>query len=426
MANKPFCRLTALVLTVTLALSCSLLTSADEDSLVSEEESSSSLSEETSEDSTEESFNVEENSRIRNELKEENSSIKEKIKLTEKEIKDKEEQSKQLQAQIGELSASIKASKETIRTLNAEILDKQDQIEQKKAEIENVLALLRVRLRAIHTSGDTSSLEIILGAKSFEDFIDKTEMIKNMAEYDNSLIRSIQGQADIIAREQKDLRQKKSAVEAEKVSLEKNKEKINALLEENTKLIQELMTTKNDLQNEKKENEAKQAELKKALDAYRKRQAEKNNTEIVVTPDSDGSYVWPCPGFTYLTSTFDEWRGVNNHGALDIAEAGIYGAKVVACSDGVVFSTCESCTHDWGKFSSCGCGGGYGNYVMIDHGGGKISIYGHLSGVTVSVGQSVVAGQLIGFVGSTGYSTGAHLHFETRYNNVRYDPLTEY
>ncbi len=426
MANKPFCRLTALVLTVTLALSCSLLTSADEDSLVSEEESSSSLSEETSEDSTEESFNVEDNSRIRNELKEENSSIKEKIKLTEKEIKDKEEQSKQLQAQIGELSASIKASNETIRTLNAEILDKQDQIEQKKAEIENVLALLRVRLRAIHTSGDTSSLEIILGAKSFEDFIDKTEMIKNMAEYDNSLIRSIQGQADIIAREQKDLRQKKSAVEAEKVSLEKNKEKINALLEENTKLIQELMTTKNDLQNEKKENDAKQAELKKALDAYRKRQAEKNNTEIVVTPDSDGSYVWPCPGFTYLTSTFDEWRGVNNHGALDIAEAGIYGAKVVACSDGVVFSTCESCTHDWGKFSSCGCGGGYGNYVMIDHGGGKISIYGHLSGVTVSVGQSVVAGQLIGFVGSTGYSTGAHLHFETRYNNVRYDPLTEY
>ena len=426
MANKPFCRLTALVLTVTLALSCSLLTSADEDSLVSEEESSSSLSEETSEDSTEESFNVEENSRIRNELKEENSSIKEKIKLTEKEIKGKEDQSKKLQAQISELSASIKASNENIRTLNAEILDKQAQIEQKKAEIENVLALLRVRLRTIHTSGDTSSLEIILGAKSFEDFIDKTEMIKNMAEYDNSLIRSIQGQADIIAQEQKELRQKKAAVEAEKVSLEKNKEKINALLEENTKLIQELMTTKNDLQNEKKENEAKQAELKKALDAYRKRQAEKNNTEIVVTPDSDGSYVWPCPGFTYLTSTFDEWRGVNNHGALDIAEAGIYGAKVVACSDGVVFSTCESCTHDWGKFSSCGCGGGYGNYVMIDHGGGKISIYGHLSGVTVSVGQSVVAGQLIGFVGSTGYSTGAHLHFETRYNNVRYDPLTEY
>jgi len=426
LANKPFCRLTALVLTVTLALSCSLLTSADEDSLVSEEESSSSLSEETSEDSTEESFNVEENSRIRNELKEENSSIKEKIKLTEKEIKGKEDQSKKLQAQISELSASIKASNENIRTLNAEILDKQAQIEQKKAEIENVLALLRVRLRTIHTSGDTSSLEIILGAKSFEDFIDKTEMIKNMAEYDNSLIRSIQGQADIIAQEQKELRQKKAAVEAEKVSLEKNKEKINALLEENTKLIQELMTTKNDLQNEKKENEAKQAELKKALDAYRKRQAEKNNTEIVVTPDSDGSYVWPCPGFTYLTSTFDEWRGVNNHGALDIAEAGIYGAKVVACSDGVVFSTCESCTHDWGKFSSCGCGGGYGNYVMIDHGGGKISIYGHLSGVTVSVGQSVVAGQLIGFVGSTGYSTGAHLHFETRYNNVRYDPLTEY
>ena len=148
------------------------------------------------------------------------------------------------------------------------------------------------------------------------------------------------------------------------------------------------------------------------------------NPEIVV--ESTGGFVWPCPGYTNLTSTFDEWRGANNHGALDIAEGGIYGAKVVACYDGVVFSTCTYCSHDYGKEYSCGCGGGYGNYVMIDHGNGKISIYGHLSGVTVADGQHVVAGQLIGYVGSTGYSTGAHLHFEMRYNGIRYDPLTEY
>ena len=110
----------------------------------------------------------------------------------------------------------------------------------------------------------------------------------------------------------------------------------------------------------------------------------------------------------------------------DIADAGIYGAKVVACSEGVVFSAWNGCVHDYGKSYSCGCGGGYGNYVMIDHGDGKISIYGHLSDVTVSTGDTVVGGQLIGYVGSTGYSTGPHLHFETQYNGVRYDPLSEY
>ncbi len=104
----------------------------------------------------------------------------------------------------------------------------------------------------------------------------------------------------------------------------------------------------------------------------------------------------------------------------------MYGAEVVACWYGTVFATNSSCVHDYGKFESCGCGGGYGNYVMIDHGGGKVSIYGHLSAVVAEPGQTVKPGQLIGYVGSTGYSTGPHLHFEMQQDGVRYDPLSEY
>lgn len=375
-------------------------------------------------------FDEEENSHQQEELQKKHEEIEEKIQLTEQEIENAKQEIESLQQQIADLSRRIKTSSQHILTLDTEIKEKQKQVDDKSAEIEDVLALLRVRLRAIHTAGDTAALEIILGAKNFSDFIDKAEAIKVMSSYDNRLILSIQEQADALAEEKRALQDKKTQEEEEKRRLEKNMDTINQLSEKNTKLIESLMSDHEKLQHEQEETEAKQEELQRALDAYKKQLREKqeesqNENEIIVTP-STGGYVWPCPGFTYLTSTFDEWRGENNHGALDIAEAGIYGAKVVACYDGVVFAAYSYCEHDWGKDSSCGCGGGYGNYVMIDHGNGKISIYGHLSGVTVEAGQTVTAGQLIGYVGSTGYSTGAHLHFETRYNNVRYDPMSEY
>lgn len=380
-------------------------------------------------------FDEEENSKQRSQLQQENSELQEQLKQANDQIKDKQKYSKELQKQIAELSKKIKESNNTIKTLNTEIKEKQNKIDNMLLQIDDILELLRERLRTVHMAGDTSSLEIILGAKSFSDFIDKSEMMKSMSEYDKSLIDSIKGEMSVISKEQKELKAKKNSVESEKNSLEQNKKKINKLSEENTKIIEELKKTSEELDSEIKSNENMQKELEKALEAYNKEKAEKarrerlkqqtENSQIVV-PQSSDEYVWPCPGYTYLTSTFDEWRGANNHGALDIAESGIYGAKVVACYDGVVFSTNDTCTHDYGKDSSCGCGGGYGNYVMIDHGNGKISIYGHLSGVTVSNGQTVKAGQLIGYVGSTGYSTGPHLHFEMKYNGVRYDPLTEY
>lgn len=137
-------------------------------------------------------------------------------------------------------------------------------------------------------------------------------------------------------------------------------------------------------------------------------------------------YVWPVPGFYHLTSLWDEDRGSYNHGALDIASAGVEGANVVAARSGIVDVAQNDCVHNWGKDSSCGCGGGYGNWVRIDHGDGYSTIYAHMSSITVGYGDYVEAGQLLGFVGSTGYSTGAHLHYETLYDGVKYNPLDEY
>ena len=150
-----------------------------------------------------------------------------------------------------------------------------------------------------------------------------------------------------------------------------------------------------------------------------------SGSSSVIVPSGSG-FAWPTPGFTYLSSEWYEDREVYNHGGIDIAGAGIMGTPVVAAADGTVIASNSSCTHNWGKSYSCGCGGGYGNYVMISHAEGKMTVYGHLTSLTVSSGQSVSRGQVIGYVGSTGNSTGPHLHYECRLNGVRYNPMSEY
>lgn len=424
-------------------------------------------------------FDINENSRQQKELTEENSKLTEQIQQTEKSISEKEKYHQELQQQIADLSQKIQQSNENIKNLNFDIIQKQFLIDEKLEQVKDRIELLKARIKALYIAGDTSSLEIILQAKDFSDFLDKAQLMQSISEYDSKLINGLQADMEEISLEQKSLKENKTQVEKEKRSLEENKEKINQLSIENQQLIEELQDEKEAAENALAANKAQQEELTRALEEYNKQLAEQQaarkktqeearekakaaaiaaakaaqavkaakapeteeSTEEIldeiqefdpeeyidqlVTPVGD-EWVWPCPGHTYLTSTFDEWRGVNNHGALDIADGSVYGAPVVACYDGTVFSTCTTCTHDYGKDSSCGCGGGYGNYVMIDHGDGRISIYGHLCEVVAEPGQTVSAGQLIGYVGSTGYSTGPHLHFETRFEGVRYDPLSEY
>lgn len=376
-------------------------------------------------------FDVDENSKQISELEQQNSEYRQQLEETQNTLKEKQEYSKKLQEQILDLSKKIQDSNEKISTLNSEIKTKQAEIDKKLEAIQDRLDLLRKRLRAIQKTSDVSSLEIILGAKNFSDLIDKTELVKSLSSYDEKLIKKLQSEMDTISTEQKQLKSDKATVEKEKRSLEKNKEEINKLSQKNTEIIEQLTKTAESTEEAIKKNQEQQNTLIAALEKYNQEMAKKaqqaqQNGDSTIVVESDGSFVWPCPGHTYLTSTFEEWRGSSNHGALDIADGSVYGAKVVACYDGTVFSTNSGCPHDYGKYSSCGCGGGYGNYVMIDHGNGKISIYGHLSGVTVNTGDRVVAGQLIGYVGSTGYSTGPHLHFEMQQDGVKYNPMIEY
>lgn len=415
-------------------------------------------------------FDEEENKNEQQRLQQQADQYQKQLEETQNDIKAKQKYAEALQGKISTLSKQISLSNQKIKALNEDIKKQQAQIDEKLKSMESQLDSLRKRLCAIYKAGDTSSLEIILGAKDFSDFVDKAELIKYNSEHDEKMIKEIQSQIDSISKQQEKLEQQKLEVTNEKKSLEKKKKEINKLSEENSKLISELRDKEQDTLDSIGENEDEVARLEQELQDFyeqqrreaeeaarrrieeaRKAAEERRNQQQSNNggnePDDEnnngqgnsggnqgyvsGEYVWPCPGFYYLTSLFDEDRGSNNHGALDIAGGGIYGAEVVAARDGVVVSSYDGCVHDYGKSESCGCGGGYGNYVVIEHADGKTSLYGHLSGVTVSYGDYVSAGQLIGYVGSTGYSTGPHLHFETKYQTIwdhsyRYNPLDEY
>ena len=147
------------------------------------------------------------------------------------------------------------------------------------------------------------------------------------------------------------------------------------------------------------------------------------SAEPVTEPENGENGVqallWPLPGFNDLSAPFYEPRTGHLHGGIDISGPGVYGAAIVASADGVIDSF-------W--YSSGGWGDGFGIYCMINHAddSGKSTLYAHMSSILVSPGESVVRGQVIGYVGETGNASGPHLHFETRLNGERYDPMSEF
>ena len=385
----------------------------------------------------------------RQELQAESERYQQILEKTKENIADQEEYVNALVNKVHVLDDKIELSHRSINELSEKIQDKQADIDTANKSIENQMNTLRTRLRNIYMAGNATDLEIIFGAKSFSDFLDKMELVEALSEYDNNLINSIQGDLENISKEKAELEKDMDSLEAQEANLQSDQAELNKILEENKELLAGLYTASDKATNELESGALESEEIEKAIaDYYAEKarleaeRAEQEKQNSIANGNSGGNsgsssihdeleispsgFVWPCPGFYYLTSEWNEDRGSYNHGAIDIADSGIMGADVVAAKDGIVIDSYNGCYHNWGKDGSCGCGGGYGNYVMIAHDGGKMTVYGHLSTTMVYTGQKVYQGQVIGFVGSTGHSTGPHLHFETRLNGIKYNPMTEY
>ena len=384
----------------------------------------------------------------RQELQAESDRYQQILEKTKENIADQEEYVNALVSKVQVLDDKIELSHRSINELNGKIQDKQADIDNANKSIENQMNTLRTRLRNIYMAGNATDLEIIFGAKSFSDFLDKMELVEALSEYDNNLINSIQGDLENISKEKAQLEKDMDSLEVEEANLQSDQAELNKILEENKELLEGLYKASDKATNELESGALESEEIEKAIaDYYAEKarleaeRAEQEKQNSIANGGSGGSgsssihdeleispsgFVWPCPGFYYLTSEWNEDRGSYNHGAIDIADAGIMGADVVAVKDGIVIDSYNGCYHNWGKDGSCGCGGGYGNYAMIAHDNGKMTVYGHLSTTMVYTGQKVYQGQVIGFVGYTGHSTGPHLHFETRLNGIKYNPMTEY
>lgn len=385
-------------------------------------------------------------------LEQENQKYQKILDDTKSDIAEKEEYKSALVSKVQVLDEKIAVTREKISSLNDDIKEKQDAYDKGLSEVEDQFDALANRLRILYMSGNATDLEIIFGAKDFSDLIDKMELVKSLANSDKELISEIQTKLDELSTKKESLEADKKDLETQQASLKSDQDEFNKLISDNDEILKNLYASNSEAQNslesaalQSDEIEAKISQYYAAQKAAAEHAAQasqsssssgssssssssgssSSGSSSVIVPSGSG-FAWPTPGFVSRSSEWFEDREVYNHGGIDIAGAGIMGTPVVAAADGTVVATNSSCTHNWGKSYSCGCGGGYGNYVMISHAGGKMTVYGHLTSLTVSSGQSVSRGQVIGYVGSTGNSTGPHLHYECRLNGVRYNPMSEY
>lgn len=301
-----------------------------------------------------------------------------------------------------------------ISGLNKKISAKQAEIDKMNAEMEADNQEFRKRMRSIYMSGTQSDVQILLGAEDFSEYLVLAEMTANLATKDNALIEKITASINAI---------------------EKDKSEIQVLLDEQSAIKKDLDSYKATLDKEVKEVNGIIKGLNNDISKAQKEMEEANKQINQGSSNSNisfggGNFLWPVAGHYYISAGWQSNDSVHRgtHKGIDIAGGGIAGKPVRAAADGRVYIVSNSCKHNYGKNYSCGCGGGYGNYVAIDHGKNTSdgnsykTLYAHMKSAAVSNGAYVKRGQVIGYVGTTGWSTGNHLHFEVIVNGVKKNP----
>lgn len=360
------------------------------------------------------------------------------------------------------IETKIDSIETQISETETKISDLEKDIEQKEKDIDVGLEHFKERLLAMYVSGNDSLASALVGSTDFFDMLSKVELISQVSKYDNDLVTSLQTQLEqyeeskiLLDSTKQDLNDSLTELQSYQAEFKDAIKELNDDYKASQDYQDQLNAEKNakqsDIDQYEKDSAAKQSEIDK-INEIARQQAEAaveedddddnyyssdddsygdNNTSQSGTTDTstgsgdfNGSLTWPVPGH-YVISSGYEYRWGSFHQGIDISDGNTMGASIVAADSGTVSYVATGCTHNYGKDGSCGCNGGYGNYVLIDHGNGVSTWYAHCSEIYVSPGQSVSRGETIGSVGSTGWSTGAHLHFEVRINGTAVNP-TDY
>ena len=338
------------------------------------------------------------------------------ISAIQKDKKDQQKIKNLYDEQMSLIQTQINLCNNTIRETNEKIAANDKEILKKESDMEVAIYDFKKRISAIYMNGNTvSGLELLLGAEDFSDFLALSQLTLNISRRDKKMMDDI---SDMIKEINRHKEENKKLLDSQN----EIKSTLNSKYSEFDKLADAAQSAINSLSSDEQDAAADKKKLEADLKAKEKYLNQLLNPpqDTVYKGVFDGTFAWPVPGYLGITSVYGSRWG-SFHKGIDLASSGIRGKAVIASASGVVSSTYSSCSHNYGKKSSCysngvRCGGGYGNYVVISHGQSNgtyyQSLYGHLGSVTVKPGQYVTQGQVIGYVGSTGYSTGWHLHFE--------------
>jgi len=323
-----------------------------------------------------------------------------------------------LDPQISQASSRTDRLRAQVDALRGQIASQSAIIASTTAEYQLEQRLLGDRVRASYMQGDFFFIDMLLGSSNIADFITRTELVSRV-------IRSNNDAAAALADTRTDLERAKaqlsrlladaSAKRQEAALVETNLKDLQGQRQSKVDAQQAVLDQKSALLAQDKRDAARQLAFAEAEEAESARIASMLRSHKG-SGRYHGSMAWPVPGFHTITSPFG-WRMHPIlhrrifHAGIDISGPGIDGAAIIAAGAGTVIHA--------------GPLGGYGNAVMIDHGNGVVTVYGHQrsGGIRVSVGQHVSKGQRIGTVGSTGMSTGPHCHFEVRVNGTAVNPL---
>ena len=328
-------------------------------------------------------------------------------------IKDKKEQELEKKGIIDE---QINATRDEISILNNVIASLDNDLEDAQNELDSASKLLdeknelcKERIRNAYERGYASQLSIFLEAESFYDYITKSEIVSQIAQKDMEIIERVTEAKNTIEQKKKEIEQNKADNQAAKEQLNNKKNTLSKKQAASDKLIDEMNSDEAAKKRAVQAAEAAEAELQAEIRAAL---AASSSSTVV----DAGEFRWPLAAkFNNITSVFGyrthPVTGVYKlHTGIDIASSGISGTSIYAAKGGTVIKA--------------GYNRGYGNYIVIDHGGGYATLYGHASVLNVSAGQTVTKGDVIAKVGSSGYSTGPHLHFEIIKNGEYTNPIS--